>query len=156
MYVDELNYTQMQLVPAGMKVRHHTDFQGHIGADYTPDFGFRGAALFLDLYRLFPSAQWYIGGDDDTFFGRSHAADAPSIACYLTEEHTFRRDCSTGSPTCAHSVVDNLVAALVLYNPNDAWYVGAPSEFYHRVLDLGGFNYGRGCGIVRACNEALS
>jgi hypothetical protein len=38
--------------------------------------------------------------------------------------------------------VDNLLAALAPHNPHEAWYIGAPSEYYFRVLDLGGFHYG--------------
>jgi hypothetical protein len=50
-------------------------------------------------------------------------------------------------PTRPHAVVDNLRSALAQYNPAEAWYLGAPSEYYFRVLDLGGFNYG-GAGII--------
>jgi hypothetical protein len=78
-YVDELNSTQLPRVPLGMVVRHHSDFQTHVGSDYTADFGFRGAAMFLDLYRLFPSAQWYVSGDDDTFFGERCPAQAQPL-----------------------------------------------------------------------------
>jgi hypothetical protein len=80
-YVDELNATQLPFVPPNMLVRRHADFQSQVGADYSPNFGFRGAALFLDLYRLFPSALWYVSGDDDTFFGRPWFFQEPGMQC---------------------------------------------------------------------------
>lgn len=77
LYVDVLSDENIKLVPKGMDIRYRGGFSvgpegkleyQHVPREAQKPFGYYGAVMFLDMLQQNPEADWFLGGDDDTFW----------------------------------------------------------------------------------------